>query len=120
MRIASTLVLTAASVGFSTAAFAHAHLKSASPAVNSTVQAVPKQVSLGFTEGLEPLFSTIEVDDQNGARVDSGTPSLAPDDNKQFTVPVKPLQPGVYTVVWHATSVDTHKTEGKFQFTVAP
>jgi methionine-rich copper-binding protein CopC len=37
-----------------------------------------------------------------------------------LAVPVKPLAAGVYTVLWHATSVDTHKTEGHFTFTVAP
>jgi methionine-rich copper-binding protein CopC len=34
-------------------------------------------------------------------------------------VPVKKLAAGTYTVIWHVTSVDTHKTQGKFQFTVA-
>jgi methionine-rich copper-binding protein CopC len=31
-----------------------------------------------------------------------------------------PLKPGVYTVHWHAVSVDTHRTQGSFQFTVRP
>jgi hypothetical protein len=30
------------------------------------------------------------------------------------------LGAGVYTVIWHATSVDAHKTEGRFTFTVKP
>jgi copper resistance protein C len=29
------------------------------------------------------------------------------------------LPPGTYTVNWHVTSVDTHKTEGNYTFTVA-
>ena len=29
------------------------------------------------------------------------------------------LTPGTYTVNWHVTSVDTHKTEGNYKFTVA-
>jgi hypothetical protein len=33
---------------------------------------------------------------------------------------VKPLMPGVYQVHWHVISVDTHRTEGNFSFTVAP
>ena len=32
----------------------------------------------------------------------------------------RPLPPGVYTVNWHAVSVDTHHTQGSFNFTVAP
>jgi hypothetical protein len=32
----------------------------------------------------------------------------------------KTLPPGVYTVNWRAVSVDTHHTQGDFQFTVTP
>ena len=35
-------------------------------------------------------------------------------------VKLKPLSPGIYSVAWHVTSVDTHKTEGHFTFTVKP
>jgi len=42
------------------------------------------------------------------------------DDPRQLSVPLKPMTPGTYTVEWHATSVDTHKTEGHFSFTLAP
>lgn len=117
MRLAMTI---AASLCLTSAAYAHAHLRTATPAVGSTVQAAPAEVALSFTEGLEPRFSTIEVRDKDGARVDAGEAHLAPGDDKRFSVGLKPLAPGAYTVVWHATSVDTHKTEGNFQFTVAP
>jgi methionine-rich copper-binding protein CopC len=30
------------------------------------------------------------------------------------------LAPGLYTVIWHIASVDTHRTEGRFQFTIRP
>ena len=117
MRLAMTI---AASLCLSGTAFAHAHLRTATPAVGSTVRAVPTEVSLSFTEGLEPRFSAIEVRDKDGARVDAGEAHLAQGDDKRFSVGLKTLAPGAYTVVWHATSVDTHKTEGSFQFTVAP
>lgn len=39
-------------------------------------------------------------------------------DGKRLAVSLGALPPGTYNVVWHATSVDTHKTEGSF--TVAP
>jgi methionine-rich copper-binding protein CopC len=35
-----------------------------------------------------------------------------------LSVQLPKLVPGTYTVSWHVTSVDTHKTEGNFQFTV--
>ena len=34
----------------------------------------------------------------------------------EFRIPALP--PGTYTVIWHVTSVDTHKTKGSFKFTV--
>ena len=38
---------------------------------------------------------------------------------KVLIVPIaKPLSPGAYTVHWHAVSVDTHHTQGTFEFTV--
>ena len=113
------LVLTAALLGLApVAAFAHAHLKTATPAADSAGTA-PAEVSIDFTEGVEPRFSTIEVTDPAGGRVDTGPAHTAPVDNKHLSVPVRPLPPGLYTVRWRATAVDTHKTEGEFRFTVA-
>ncbi len=37
-----------------------------------------------------------------------------------LVVALPKLPNGVYTVVWHVTSVDTHKTEGRYQFTIGP
>jgi hypothetical protein len=51
--------------------------------------------------------------------VDQGKPT-ALDDGRMLSVKLKPLPPGVYAVEWHVTSVDTHKTEGHFTFTVKP
>ena len=59
-------------VGFSTAAQAHAMLDHASPAVGSTVASSPGQVTLYFTQALEPKFSGAEVRNAAGARVDHG------------------------------------------------
>jgi methionine-rich copper-binding protein CopC len=100
-------------------AFAHAFLERASPPVGSEVATSPPELSITFTEGVEPLFSTIEVRDANGAVVPLGKPHLAPDNNRRLTIDLPKLMPGTYTVVWHVTSVDTHKTEGRYSFTVA-
>ena len=100
-------------------ASAHAFLKTASPAVGSTLPQAPSTVTLTFTEGVEPLFSTIAVKDASGGQVDDGHVHLAGDDT-HLAIGLKPLPAGVYTVAWHATSVDTHKTAGKFNFTIKP
>ena len=98
-------------------ASAHAFLKTAIPAVGSTVQPSPGQVVIEFTEGVEPKFSTITVQDASGADVETGDVHLQ-GGNTHLAVALKPLQAGTYKVVWHATAVDTHKTEGNFSFTV--
>jgi len=100
-------------VSFSVA-FAHAQLESASPAVGSTVGKAPTQVSLSFTQRLEPSYSSIEVRGPGG-RVDQGKASVS---GVHMTVGINALTPGTYHVHWRALSVDTHKTEGSFSFTV--
>jgi copper(I)-binding protein len=113
LLLAAPLLLTASS-----AAFAHAHLRTASPAAGSSVTESPTEVVIAYTEDVEPKFSTIEVTDSAGQRLDSGVPHIV-GDASHLGVGLKRLPPGVYTVVWHATAVDTHKTEGTYKFTVA-
>jgi hypothetical protein len=102
------------------AAFAHAQLDKAAPAVGSAV-APPAEIRLKFSEGVEPRFSTIALSSETGAAAPLGAPSLDPADDSVLIAKVaKTLAPGVYTVTWHAVSVDTHKTQGSFDFTVKP
>jgi methionine-rich copper-binding protein CopC len=96
-------------------AYAHAHLARAEPRVDSTVTPAPHEVSLSFTEGLESVFSTIEVHDAQGSRVDEGEPQIS---GSTMRIGLKALSPGSYKVYWRALSVDTHKTEGSFSFKV--
>ena len=97
-----------------TAAHAHAQLDHAVPGVGSTVASSPGQVALYFTESLEPKFSGGVVTNASGARVDHG----ASVSGKVMRLSVGNLPAGSYSVKWHALSVDTHKTQGSFSFTV--
>ena len=100
-------------------AFAHAFLQSASPRVGSESATPPTAVTLTFTEDVEPEFSTIKVRNMQGVRVDRAGPHLVGNHRNELAVNVSKLPPGEYAVTWHATSVDTHKTEGRFEFAVA-
>ena len=100
-------------------AFAHAFPRHASPAAGAELETAPRSVTIDFTEPVEPRFSTIEVRDYADARVDKGT-IRAGEKPTSVAVDLMTLPPGIYTVIWHAVSVDTHKTEGKFTFTVLP
>jgi len=101
-------------------AFAHAFLHHASPPVGSEIPVSPPALIITYTEGVEPKFSTIEVDNAQGTRVDKADPHLVGGDQTKLAVSLPKLPPGRYTVIWHATSVDTHKTEGRFNFSVSP
>lgn len=96
---------------------AHAFLASAAPAVGSTVSPAPAEVAIHFTEEVEPAFSTIAVTDGAGHAVTSGAPHTEAN-AAILAVALRPLPPGTYAVEWHATSVDTHRTQGRFRFTV--
>src|SRR5471030_1471730 len=101
-------------------AFAHAMLDRAMPPVGSSQTAAPREVVLSFTEDLEPAFSTIEVRNESGAVVSSGKAQVDPKQRTQLRVPLKPLAPGTYKVIWRVLSVDTHRTQGEFTFKVVP
>ena len=117
-RILAILFL---SIGGMTAANAHAMLERAEPAVGSTVNAPPTEVKLWFTEALEPAFSTVQVFDQQGQRVDQqDARPQSSSKAKVLRVALKPLSPGIYKVVWRVVSIDSHVTQGDFTFQVAP
>jgi methionine-rich copper-binding protein CopC len=101
-------------------AFAHALLRQAQPAVGATVKAAPDELLLVFSEAVEPAFSRVAVTDAQGRPVATGNLHTDPNDATHLLMGVRRLGPGTYKVVWHATSVDTHKTEGAYQFTVQP
>ena len=97
-------------------ASAHALLQKASPAVGATVATAPAELGLDFSESVEPSFCTVTVTDGAGARVDKNNLHGT---GAHLAIGLTSLPPGAYKVVWHALSVDTHRTEGSFGFTVA-
>ena len=100
------------------AAFAHAHLVRATPAAGGTVNAAPSEVTLRFSEKLEPKFSSVVVRDAAGKQVDKGESTVDKADRMVIRVLLPPLEPGVYKVEWRAVSADTHKIDGNFTFKV--
>lgn len=101
-------------------AFAHAHLKTANPAVGGTVALAPSELDLTFTEGVNLKFTGVKVTGPNKAIVKIGQASLKNGD-LTLVVPIsQTLHTGVYSVAWHALSTDGHKTKGTYKFTVKP
>ena len=113
--IAASFVL----VGGATAAFAHAQLEKATPAVGGTV-ASASEIRLEFSEGVEPRFTGVTLSGPGGA-IPLGAAKTEPSNQAVLIVPIaKPLSAGEYKVHWQAVSVDTHHTQGTFEFTVKP
>jgi methionine-rich copper-binding protein CopC len=100
-------------------AAAHAFLDHSDPPAGADLPASPKEIRLTFSEAIEPRFSSIELTTSDGRPVAVGGAVPAPGDNKQLMLAVPPLGPGHYRVQWRVVSVDTHRTEGDFTFTVA-
>ena len=118
-------IITAASLfvavvfGFGvSSADAHAFLDHSDPRVGGSVSSAPRQITLWFTQNLEPAFSTAIVNDANGARVNEGKARVNAGSPNVLQVSLKHLSPGTYRVFWRVLSVDTHTTEGSFSFRV--
>jgi methionine-rich copper-binding protein CopC len=101
-----------------TEASAHAHLLASHPSANATV-AAPKQLTLQFSEKLQPKFSglTVTMPQMNNV----ATPvkvAVSKDRKSLIATPTESLNPGVYKVTWHAVTADTHRVQGAYTFTV--
>jgi methionine-rich copper-binding protein CopC len=101
-------------------AFAHAHLKSSTPADKAVIKASPAELDLTFTEKLNLNFSAITVKGVDGKPVTTDAATLG-DEDTTLIVPVSTkLASGAYAVEWHVLSADGHKTKGKYSFTIKP
>ncbi|MFC3068510.1 copper homeostasis periplasmic binding protein CopC [Phenylobacterium soli] len=114
------LAAATAAIALLTAAQAQAHAKlvSAIPADGATV-AAPKQIVLKFSEKLQPKFSTAHL--MMPAMNNMAMPvkaTVAKDGVTMIVTPKGALSTGAYTVHWQAVAADTHKMEGKVNFTV--
>lgn len=97
------------------AASAHAFLDRAEPRVGNKVSAPPREVTLWFTQKLEPAFSSTRVTNAAGERIDTGKTRVS---GNQISISLRLGGTGIYHVNWHVLSVDTHTTDGNFTFQV--
>lgn len=102
-------------------ALAHAHLKSATPAVNSTVSVSPTELELAFSEGVNLKFSGVKLTGPDKKAFGTGEPKLGAGGDTVLVVPITaPLAAGSYRVEWRALANDGHKTTGSYSFSVKP
>ena len=121
-RFSTRLSLAAALlVGTVSVAQAHAHLKGAMPAADSTVAAAPTELALTFSEGVNLAFTGVTMTGPGAAPAATGPARFGPGGDTSVVVPVTvPLGAGTYRIDWHALATDGHKTTGSYSFTVRP
>ncbi len=101
-------------------ASAHDSLISSDPAADSTVDALPDEVSLTFSAALieAPNSTAIVVTDADGKSLGDGDAEITGAIVTQ-KLRTEGAAPGEYTVLWQVVSSDGHPTDGTFTFTVA-
>jgi copper resistance protein C len=113
-----TILSIAVMLVFIASAWAHAFIDHAEPAVGSKLASPPGAVKIWFTERLEPALSKIQVFDSQGTEVDKRDTKVDPKNGQLLVVSLPAIKTGKYRVSWRVVSVDTHMTNGSFEFEI--
>lgn len=117
-------IATAAAIAFgattssTSIASAHDAVIKASPDVDSTIEELPKQISLTFSGIPQDGFNTIALS-REGTVLTRETPKQ---DERVLSIDVPgdiDSAPGTYTVGYQITSSDGHATRGSYKFKIA-
>jgi methionine-rich copper-binding protein CopC len=110
--------LLAIGVSNPSAARAHSFPEQETPSAGQTVASPPSEVVIKFDAPIEKLFAKLEVTGADGTNQAVGSPQIS-DDGIRLSAKVSVLKPGDYTVKWAVVGIDTHHTQGSYNFTVA-
>jgi methionine-rich copper-binding protein CopC len=110
-----SLLSVLALVAFGVTAHAHAHLQKSSPADSSVITTSPPTLELHFSEAARLTALSI----QKGEEPKQNLAPLPTAAAQQVNVPLPPLTPGTYLVVWRVISDDGHVMAGALHFTLA-
>jgi methionine-rich copper-binding protein CopC/putative copper export protein len=100
-------------------AYAHATPISYDPESSATLDAIPAEVSIQFSEHLEQGASVLKVTGPSGAVVSQGEAKIGVSDSRVLSVPISDDGKGAYLVNWSVVSADDgHFTRGTYYFGV--
>jgi copper transport protein len=98
---------------------AHAEYASSDPPDRGILPQAPTRVTITLSEAVQVGTPSIRLTDVNGTRLDAGPTNLSGSNPRTFSVALRAIGPGVYTVAWNGVSaVDGHFTAGSFAFAV--
>jgi copper resistance protein C len=113
--LALALVTCALTVGL---AAGHAVLQRSEPRGDSRLKRPPDEVKLYFSERLEPAYSSVQVLNDRGLRVDRRDGRVDRANAVLLRATLPPLAAGAYEVRWRVLSIDGDVTEGAFTFRI--
>jgi len=102
-------------------ASAHAHLVQANPTPDSVVSRTPSTALFVFDEPLNPTLTRVRITDSAGHPATTAGGSLASGHSgEEWLLPLPPLRPDTYSVVWTSESAsDGHVMSSFYTFRVA-
>ena len=96
----------------------HAFPDHSDPKVGATVSGSPANVRIWFDGDLEPVFSTIAIQNESGKKVDKGNGRVHPSNAVLLEVSLPPLPAGIYRIFWNVVARDGHRTMGDYTFVI--
>ncbi|WP_138755273.1 copper resistance protein CopC [Paenibacillus sinopodophylli] len=95
---------------------AHAYIAQSTPYSDAELTAAPPAIRLTFTEKIDTKLSNLSL-----KRIDNGSEIngvLSGEDDLTLKYKIPKLADGIYEVNWQVLSLDSHFTDGSFQFAV--
>jgi methionine-rich copper-binding protein CopC len=96
---------------------AHSFPTRETPSAGATIT-TPNQIAITFDAPIEHLFAQLHVLDATGKEIATPPPQIGLGD-LVLSVKLPELKPGQYKVEWSVVCIDTHHTNGSYEFTVA-
>ena len=97
----------------------HAQLEASSPPADVLLAVPPGEITVRFTEPVDPTVVDIQLLGEDGAAIDLGTVSIDPSDARKVRATTAAVAFGITTVSWTTRSAtDGHTLSGSFAFRV--
>jgi len=116
-RLLGRAVLLVLLLGVHKQGLAHSILVESTPSQGARLSASPPTAQLRFNSRIEPGLTRVSlIEARRRTALKVGRESMV----DRIIVPLPPLNPGVYSLVYKVLALDGHVTKGSVQFTILP